>query len=209
MKYTIFQVDDSRQDNVDTIRERMVGWEEYPNVAVNGLKLADDNKYVKYVPRYIGMTLGQLGVWASFQHALSLAPILTLDDDAILERNASIIASKYVEWLPDDADFFALYTPPQFASMYKESKHSLGIGDICRAYQPNGAVAMYYTEQGRDRISELLARDGMQTQYDNQLFNYSWYGELNGYGLKPGLSPVAHDDFAPSIVQSSKRIDEI
>lgn len=197
IEYTIFQVDDSRQSNVDRMRSLMVGWDEFPNVAVNGLVFKDYS-----VKSWPGATLGQVGVWHSFLNALSLAPMLTLDDDAILSENFSYQASWYIAQLPTDADFFSLYAPPQFASMYRPSKH--GGGAIVRAYQPNGGVAMFYTKRGQGRIQYLINRDGFQMQYDNQLYNYSWHDELNGYTLRPDIKLVEHDDMRGSIVQSGE-----
>lgn len=201
MKYTIFQIDDSRAQNADYIRSQMTGcWDEEENIAVDGRNYTKHFAAFEWYPR---ATPGQIGVWYSFQNALSLAPILTLDDDAIVYPRFGREAAQIIRELPEDTDFFALYQPPYFASLFKP-RHDIGHDLICRAYQPYGAVAMYYTRQGRDRIGKLIRRDGFRMQYDNQLFQYSWDGELNGYGLKPGVNLVKHDDFAPSIIQENQ-----
>ena len=59
-------------------------------------------------------------------------------------------------------------------------------------YQRYGGVSMYYTQQGTEKISALLERDGITGQYDDTLYAYAKAGELNGYCSKPTQSDLVY-----------------
>lgn len=215
MKYTIFQVDDSRQHYVEEIRNELDGWEEVSGLAVDGrvpeqLAVAQEKYPYEIIPnRTIHWPrFGHLGIWYGVLNALELAPIVTFEDDAILLSDwFRFEFDQRIRELPNDADFFALFTPRDSDHMFKP-RHDYGRFKTCRVYQPYGGVSMYYTERGADRIKKLIERDGLRNQYDNTLMGYSWNGELKGYTSKP-----RHPDLVKitgqevSIIQESDLVD--
>jgi hypothetical protein len=194
MKYTIFQVDDSRQHYVDAIRRELSmwdGWDEVKTECVDGripeqLAAAQAKHPYEIVEnRTMGFPLkGHLGIWYTVLNALEQAPIVTFEDDAILLDYFGFEFMQRMKHLPNDADFFALFIPRDSDHMCLP-RHDFGSTKLCRIYQPYGGVSMYYTEQGAKKIKKLLERDGLTDQYDNRLMNYAWHGELNGYTSKP------------------------
>lgn len=216
MKYTIFQIDDSRQHYVDRIRSELLGWnwDEIETDVVDGrnrgtLLTERYRRGIRIIPNASQSfpRAGHLGIWYTVLNAIERAPIVTIEDDAILMENLfGFEFQKRVKELPDDADFFSLFLPRDSDHMFKP-RHEFGAHRICRAYQPYGGVSMYYTERGRDRIFKLLDRDGITDQYDNQLYRYSWHGELNGYTSKPVLPDLVRiSGTESSIVQESEII---
>jgi hypothetical protein len=196
LKYTIFQVDNSRQHYVDEIRREVSLWKDWEEVktdCVDGrvpeqLALAQKkHPYAIHPNKTMGWPrLGHLGIWYTVLNALEQAPVVTFEDDAIVTNAFGFEFKRRVSELPADADFFSLFLPRDSDHMYK-SRHDYGGNMTCRIYQPYGGVSMYYPEIGAGRIKELLERDGLNHQYDNVLMNYSWHGELNGYTSKPNL----------------------
>lgn len=195
MKYTIFQVDDSRQRYVDHIRMELesTDWEEVKTDCVDGripeqLAAAQaKHPYEVHPNATLGWPkFGHLGIWYTVLNAMDNGPVVTFEDDSILLSNFFAFEfGRRISELPDDADFFSLFLPRDNDHRYKPAKHDFGAHAMCRIYQPYGGVSMYYTERGIENIKRLLERDGLVHQYDNVLMNYSWQGELNGYTSKP------------------------
>lgn len=194
MRYTIFQVDNTRDYYVkDMLSElNLWNWERVQTECVDGripeqLEAAQKkHPYTVYPNHTMGWPrFGHLGIWYTVLNALEHAPIVTFEDDAILmEGWFGVEFNKRIAELPDDADFFALFIPRDSDQKY-QPRHDYGGTKTCKVYQPYGGVSMYYTEQGAKKIKKLLERDGLVHQYDNVLMNYAWHGELNGYTSKP------------------------
>lgn len=213
MRYAIFQVDDSRQHYVDGIRNELSRdghWEEIDVWCVDGRipeQLAKAQAKWTY-PIYMDRpTVGQLGIWYTVLNALEAGVDVTFEDDAILLHHFfNFEFHSRLEELPDDADFFSLFVPRNRDDMLKP-RHDIGQPRVCRAYHPYGGVSMHWTPKGRERFFELLDRDGMKDQWDNQLYGYSWAGEMQGYTSKymwPELVRITGRE--QSIVQESERL---
>lgn len=219
MKYTIFHVGDTRQHYIDDIRANLSQyptWTEVHTQCVDGRideQLAEaQNKWsdIKVAPATnIGgfPRRGHLGIWYTVLNAMEHGPVVTFEDDAILKEH--LFELEFYDrfgQIPEDADFFSLFIPRDSDHMFKD-RHDFGARSVCRAYQGYGGVSMYYTERGIERIMNLLRRDGLYNQYDNQLYNYSWHGELNGYTSKPSVPDLVRiSGTEDSIVQETDQL---
>lgn len=207
MIYTIFSIDDSRQQYTDKLRSQLssIGWDYQDTEKVDG---ADRHSLVSNIERHgyeirsTTMLVGQLGIWYTVLNSFELAPHVTFEDDAILGPNFGLAWRFRFRQIPEDADFFSLFIPRDSDHVYNES---LAVGSmITRTYQRYGGVSMYYTLSGVERIKKLLERDGITGQYDDTLYAYSKSGELNGYCSKPNQSDLVYiTGKEPSIVQES------
>jgi hypothetical protein len=145
--------------------------------------------------------VGQLGIWFSFLNALEHAPIITFDDDAIV--NPMVTASAPLRWrsIKQDFDFFSLFLPRDSDHLYDPTQD---VSDwATRVYARYGGVSFYFTERGRDRIKALLKRDGIRAQYDDTLYAYAKAGELDGFCSKP-----THRDLVYITGQESSLVQE-
>lgn len=205
MEYTIFSVDDSRQHYTTRIRQALPGWNELALRCIDGRKpeqLQAAMDIYPYPVRYPAL-VGQLGIWYGVMGALDHAPLVTFEDDALLNSNFLAVFESRVKELPEDADFFSLFLPRDSDHMYSIDK---SVSDsLCKTYQRYGGVSMYYTEQGAKKIKALLERDGITGQYDDTLYHYSKTGELNGYCSKPSLPDLVYiSGLEDSIVQETE-----
>jgi hypothetical protein len=215
MIYTIFSINDSRLHYKNAIRYQLSNWDEFHDLAVDGLNPDVLRLYrelhpydVNYAPHRLER-VGQLGVWYSVLNALRVAmhmPMVTFEDDAILHPNFVPEFHARVSELPEDTDFFALFLPRDQDHVYTEEMSVSQM--LCKAYQRYGGVSMYYTPQGARKIFDLVYRDGLTDQYDDQLFKYVKAGELNGYTSKPHFDDLVKiTGQETSIVQESEKID--
>lgn len=208
VKYTIFSINDSRQPYIDNMRSTLRDWEDVGNLAVDGsdeelLNTRAGRYNINFLDEYPAPKVGQIGIWMGVLSALEYAPIVTLEDDAILHRNFIKEFEGRLKHVPDDCDFFSLFLPRDSNHLY--SKDLAVNAFITKTYQRYGGVSMYYTEQGAQKIKNLIDRDGIQGQYDDILYRYSSAGELNGYCSKPKYSDlVCISGLEQSLVQESE-----
>lgn len=199
MKYTIFQVDDSRSAYVKNIETQLdeAGWERQQTRCVDGRveselaeAMARHDYRINYLPEYGEPKVGQLGIWYSVLNSFEIAPHVTFEDDAILNPHFLYEWETRFKAMPKDTDFFSLFLPRDSDHMYMP-QHAVN-RHVSRTYQRYGGVSMYYTERGVEKILDLLTRDGITGQYDDTLYRYSKSGELNGYCSKPILSDLVY-----------------
>lgn len=212
MNYCIFSIDDSRKHYTDKIRAVMSAacWEETPVRSVNGKHEAEREYFRHAVHPYkinANLRVGQLGIWYTVLNALEQAPILTFEDDALI--NPQDFADRIDEvllTLPEDTDFFSLFLPRDSDHLFNEGM--LVTSKITRTYQRYGGVSMIHTKQGADKIRALLERDGITGQYDDVLYEYSRRGELNGYCLSPKEPDLVYiSGLEESIVQNTEFLE--
>lgn len=210
MKYTIYSIDDRREQYKKNIRFQTMGWEEVKDWCVDGSdpdQLAQSQALHPYLLNWNSDNppkVGQLGIWYSFLNAIQHAPIITFDDDAIVpstfRRDFRVRSAE----LPDDTDFFQLFLPRDSDHLYDPdqdvSKH------LTRSYSRYGGVAFYITDRGAYRMMRLVERDGIFDQYDNTIYQYGKAGELNVYCSKPKYPDLVYiSGMEESIVQTSER----
>jgi hypothetical protein len=210
VKYTIYSINEKRKQYKTVMRTRLGSWDEVDVHCVDGgneteLQLAmDQHPYeIKFDAK-----VGQLGIWYSFLNALEHAPILTFDDDALLNQMFSIQFSLRLKELPEDADFFQLFLPRDSDHMYDPSAD---VGRwLTRCYSRYGGVGFYFTEKGAANIKNLVRQDGIFDQYDNTLLSYAKSGDLNGYCSKPQHPDLVYiTGLEQSIVQESERYEPV
>lgn len=203
-KYAIFSIDDTRKNYTDKIRETLSAWEEIDTECVDGRVpevLASEIIKHGYEIKY-GALVGQLGIWYTVLNAIEDAPLITLEDDALLGVRFIEEFEKRIAELPEDADFFSLFLPRDSNHMFTEDKTVSY--HLCKTYQRYGGVSMFYTERGVEKIKALLKRDGITGQYDDTLYQYSKTGELNGYCSKPCFPDLVYiSGLEKSIVQET------
>ena len=194
MKYTIFSINDDRKHYIDKIHPE--GWTRVKTQCVDAI-----STYV--VPPYpvrFNAKRGHIGIWMTVLNALENAPIVTFEDDAILHPDFEQIFKTRTARLPKDFDFFSLFIPRNQDHLAPQTK-----AHLIPAYQTYGGVSMYYSEQGRDKIKALLAREGFTHQYDDFLYHWSKQGELNGFTSNPVYDDLVYiSGLEESIVQESE-----
>jgi hypothetical protein len=211
MKYAIFSIGNARQHYIDAMHYQLGNWDQIPVWCVDGSnpqalhKAALLHKYKVTVSESGLSRVGHFGIWYTVLNALEDAPIVTFEDDAILQPNFVMEFTYRTSQLPEDADFFSLFLPRDSDHLY--SPEMSVSPSLCKVYQNYGGVSMYYTEQGAKKIKALLERDGLTDQYDDQLYKYAKAGELNGYTSKPELYDLVRiTGMETSIVQESEKI---
>lgn len=209
MKYTLFSVDDSRKHYKDKIRKNLSDWEEVPGLTVDGrdpVSLSEAQERfpypINYLPEYGDPRLGHLGIWYGVLSALEHAPILTIEDDAIMAPDFHREFRNRIGWTPKPFDFFSLFIPRDSDYLFVPEKAENTW--VTRTYQRYGGVSMFYTKQGAEKIKALLERDGITGQYDDTLYRYAKQGELDGYCSRPDRTDLVYITGAEkSIVQES------
>lgn len=218
MNYVIFSVDDSRKQYTDSIRAHLgesFWFNEVPFYSVDGrdnpteaqwqIVRHADIDWQEGTPR-----LGQLGIWANVLKAISTharyEPLLTIEDDAILNTYFHEFFWTITAKLPKDTDAFSLFLPRDQDHVHNRSASELWVAPgICKAYQVYGGVSMLWTPKGAEKFISLVRRDGVQDQWDNQLYAYARAGEMNVYTQTPNsnvLVGISGND--RSIVQESE-----
>lgn len=211
MNYTIFSIDDSRSQYTARLREQLE-WKEVRTVCVTGrnsFELLRAMKRHGYEVNFPTALVGQLGIWYTVLNALDHAPVVTFEDDAILHKDFHYVFEERQRFIPDDFDFFSLFVPRDSDHIYYNDASRYNLTDdptpVVRAYQPYGGVSMYYSEKGAGRIKDLLKRDGITAQYDDQLYKYAQTGELNGYTSSPRVPDLVRISSSElSIVQNTE-----
>jgi len=212
MKYALINADESRQATADAIWIALnsFGDQQVHSKVVDGrsdasLELAQISSPYRVVddPGSTFPLRGHLGVWYSVMNALDYAPLLVIEDDALLKDDFDRELNKALYNLPADADFLALFTPDARHHLFNRDMHEYSPGDLVRVWQPNGGVAIYWTARGAESFRALVEKDGMRAQWDNQLMQYAWDGRMKGYTFRPFEGIVGHA-FGSSIVQNTE-----
>lgn len=191
MRYTIYSVDDSRFQYIMKLQSQVRSWEEVHIECVDGRNPDELRRAIDQHGTIIhkaDIRVGQLGVWHTFLNALKAAPLVTFDDDVLLCDNFQEEFQKRFDELPEDADFFSLFLPRDSDHMASPSDY-LG-SYLTKAYARYGGASFYFSEKGAAKILELVERDGIRMQYDDQLYSYVKAGELNGYSSRPDLKDL-------------------
>lgn len=206
MRYTIFSVDDTREHYKQKIVEALPNWRYVHVDSIDGRFRLELKHGMEAHPYKIndhtegGLKVGHLGIWYSVLNALDHAPIVTFEDDALLASNFQERFAERTRYMPGSFDFFSLFLPRDSDHLYDPATHGQSL--IVKAYQYYGGVSMYYSAKGAHKIKKLLERDGIQLQYDNQLYKYARSGELEGYTSNPALEDLVYiTGNEPSIVQ--------
>lgn len=209
MKYTVFNIDDSRAHYTNQIFRTLSGWDKVDTECVNGrdrVQLENNIKRHGYEINWKAngpMRIGHLGIWYTVLNSFEHAPHITFEDDAMLGANFNIAWNLRYRNMPEDTDFFSLFLPRDSDHMFDNSMKVSSM--ITKTYQRYGGVSMYYTQAGAEKIKELLRRDGITGQYDDTLYAYSKAGELNGYCSVPSLPDLVYiSGHEESIVQESE-----
>ncbi len=211
MRYTIFALDDKRLHYTTAIERTLhgTGWTYRSTKKVNGAHrpsleeaIAEHGYEINWKAGSPPL-VGQLGIWYTVLNSFELAPHVTFEDDAMLGPNFPLMWNMVKALMPKDTDFFSLFLPRDSDHLYNEDMAVNRL--ITRTYQRYGGVSMYYTEQGVEKIRNLLKRDGITGQYDDTLYAYSKSGELNGYCSKPTMPDLVYiSGTEESIVQESE-----
>lgn len=194
MNYVVFSVDDSRKHYTDRLRTQLAGsfwFNEIKTWCVDGRdpeELSRAQHKWTYDVSY-NARVGQLGIWYTVLNALSDSPgrLVTFEDDAILNPQfQNGLFWKITDNLPLDTDAFSLFLPRDQDDIYQRSASELWVGGgVCKAYQRYGGVSMLWTPKGINKFFNLIARDGITDQWDNQLYAYGKAGEMNVYTQTP------------------------
>lgn len=205
MRYTIFSVDNSRQHYIDKMRYQLRNEEYVETEVVDGRDPEQLKRAMKKHPYEINYDakVGHLGIWYTVLNAMEHAPIVTFEDDAILNDDFMTHFGWRIAELPGDTDFFSLFLPRDSDHLYTPNKARGNF--ICETYQRYGGVSMLHTMHGRDMIKELLKRDGITGQYDDTLYMYAKKGELKGYCSQPRHQDLVYiTGMEQSIVQETE-----
>ena len=194
MRYTVINVDESRQIYVNAIHETMRGHTHVPTVAVDARDpqqlIAAREKYP--YPIHTGLWTpknGMIGVWYSMLNVWEHGgPIIHFEDDSMIHPNFHEELEKRLAQMPADTDFMSLFLPLDHAHDYTYDKHVTE--DLARPYNTYGGVSMYFTERGVEKIMALVKEQGITCQWDDWLYRMARNYRLNGYVPKPTAEPL-------------------
>lgn len=227
MDFIILSIDESRAKKKDRIRELVAPWHERGVECVNGhikgeLKRAKLRSGIEVET----MLVGEMGVWYSVVSAwvdiANNGSAVVFEDDALLQPHFRGIIDAAVKELPEDADFLAIFIPPNQAQDYlyrvaydedgfpfilannipeDKSQFNIGKSIITKAYMGYGNVCMYYTPQGAHKLIQLAKERRGYTHVDCFQFQESNRGAVNGYALHPRFRGLVDVDWnAPTLV---------
>jgi hypothetical protein len=216
VNFCIFSIDDSRRHYTDKIRKTLgtsFWFNEVPVWTVDAGRPGDvENAQLVHNYRINWredqpMRAGHLGIWYSVLNATNwnTGPVVTFEDDAVLHPAFTERFWTVTSQLPKDTDCFSLFLPRDQDNVYHSKASTLWVAGtgICKAYQVYGGVSMFWTKQGGAKFRNLIRRDGIQDQWDNQLYGYARAGEMNVYTGTPGHELVSITGSEKSIVQES------
>lgn len=234
--YGIISINDDRLQKKQQIRETLADWHEITLHGVNG---NDDAALAKAqietpIPIRGHAKRGEYGVWFSQLNAWKTimdygAPVLVLEDDALLVPDFVNIFNGYIEQLPEDWGLFAAFVPENqygdFNNEYvcDENGHFVGAAQghmhgapsivlpdktICRAYQGYGCVGNYISPLGAAALYEYALDRGLDTPVDCFVFEAYRAKKLDAYAFRPGFPRLIDVDWnAPTTIHTSERID--
>ena len=211
-KYTLFSIDDSRKHLTQKVRQTLnsQGWSEVQTNCISAYvpgqveaELERRGLFVNPIdndPR----TIGEIAIWLTVLNGIEHAPVVTIEDDAIIGENFTKDFDEAMSELPDDVDFFSLFIPRDSDHLFTES-YSMGKSRACRAYQRYGGVSMYVSAAGAEKILSLVQRDGITAQWDNELYRQARQGALNGYTSMPTKRDIVWiNSETPTIVHDTE-----
>lgn len=234
MRFTIISINDDRLRQKEAIRQH-VQLEEIFVECVNG---NDDEQLfganAKWnFKKHCGLQRGEWGIWFStvncWNYAAQNGDLILFEDDAIVDHTFMEKFNKYLNEIPADADFVALWVPdnqrqdylynvefdelgkPRTITGSLEPHNSLFNVDheyLAKAYQGYGGVAFLITQRGGRKLLELLEREGYWSTSDCFYFLECHRNNLNGYALKPQYCDMIQYDWStPTQVHITEFLD--
>ena len=193
MKYTVFSINDTRKEYVKNIKPE--GWTKVKTQCVDAINTDITSHYsIKFPARR-----GHIGIWMTVLNALEQAPIVTFEDDAILQNDFEDLWKNRISYLPRDFDFFTLFVPRDQDYLAPPLCNF-----IVPVYQTYGGVSMYYSAKGAEKIKALVKEHGFPAEYDESLYAWAKEGLLKGYTSHPEFSDLVYiTGKEKSIVQES------
>lgn len=224
--YAIVKINDKRIKTQKQIQESLISFNQHFPICVDGRDeesvraFFDNNKNIK---EFRPMRYGYLGHWISFLNMLNyiidnnLDSLLVLEDDAILSKTFIPDLDLCMKELPDDYDFFMIYSSAPNSKNYLFSKSDvvkrapsrikipsdivkvhedwdINSNYIVKTYQRFGSVGQVFSNKGAKRIIELTEINGFGKSrsqakpFDMTMYWYSFNKLLNGYQPNPFLN---------------------
>lgn len=233
MRYTIITLNDDRKAFKDKIRD---------NVACHEILLPPFNAYeedpmegiekrgLRLDPIWPNAKKGELGVWLSnydrWMNASLYGDLLVFEDDAIVDETFGDKYTAFMQELPDDWDFAALWVPenqridylydvtytnglPHVKGMKHPSESLFNFEGSERAafvYQGYGMVSLVYSQKGGRKLVELAQDYGITGPVDCWIYEHAHMDNLKGYAPRPDYADiVAYDWSAVSHVQLTEK----
>lgn len=233
--YNIITIDDKRKFYKDHIRATVQESKEIFVPAINGREvnlseeLDNRNLFVTYPGAF---SVGEIGIWLSmfdcWQWCIDNDEILiTFEDDAIPRNYFDEAIRFFLEEVPEDWDFMALWVPENQRQDYKynvkfddegratirgylqESLFDFGGHYLARAYQGYGNVCSMFSTKGAQFLIDKVRETGIYTPVDCFMFQNSHAGRCNGYAPKPFHATLVDYDWAETTVHNTERFNEI
>ena len=202
MKYTIVSIDNTREDYKVNINIALQSWSNINVSSVNGnfdeeiraALIAHGKPKINYYAK-----VGQLGRWLSFLNnldAVNDGPLFIVEDDAVLAEGFVDRVNLLLVDVPPDADFFSLFIPRNrpaevFINGSINPMYDIGHKVITKAHQPYGGVAMFLYPGMKEKIKISIRDNGIQGQFDDEIYRMSRDGYLNGYSVVPNMIDLA------------------
>ncbi len=230
-EYTIISINESRAQKKQAIRSSLSINEVFID-CVNG---SDSIALRKAKEKWSNVEFpgpfkaGEFGIFFSLLNAWEYAAenngLLVFEDDAILIHDFEPLLHQYLEGLPADADFVAIWTPnnqqgdyyrvssfnsvgePQYEGPPREFHNSIfyfGHEHLSKVWNGYGGVCLYFTKQGGQKLIEYAEKMGMFTPADCFMYIAAHSGYVNGYGLNPNRKLVEYDWNAPTTIHKTR-----
>lgn len=225
---------DPRQIYKDRIRKTVQESEEIFVPAINGreVNLEEEldrrNLFVKYPGAF---SVGEIGIWLSMFDCWQWCidndeTLITFEDDASPRHYFDEAVRFFLEEVPQDWDFMALWVPDNQKQDYRynvkfddeghatirgyaqESLFDFGAFYLARAYQGYGNVCSMFSPKGSQFLIDKARETGIYTPVDCFMFQNAHAGRCNGYAPKPFHATLVDYDWAETTVHNTPRFGE-
>lgn len=229
-EFAIISIDDSREEKKQWTRQRFTNWKEATDINfVNGknpVELKEAKKKWKNVDTPGPFKAGEFGIFYSVLNCLEYGAdndgILYFEDDAHPVSNFQEKIDFYLDHLPRKADLFAAWSPENQQGDYngvsgfnsvgvpsyephKGSIFEFGHSELAGLWQGYGNVSMYFTKRGCERLLQHIYEKGFYSPIDCLICIAAHTDVINGYSLKPGVTPIISYDWdAPTTIHKSR-----
>jgi len=236
MMFTIISLNDERLAYKRNIRKYVGADGEICWPAVDGNKITEDDfrKRDLYLRKDIWTNpkRGELGVWLSNFDRWELAgeldePLIVFEDDAVIDYTFKDKLDMFLDELPPDWDFAALWVPENQRADYhynvrwhnwKQYQHGNHLPDelsnyrvnerniAAKVYQGYGMVSLVYSPAGGRRLVRRARTYGITTPVDCWIYEVAHMGLAAGYAPHPHFADIVTYDWqAETHVQKTER----
>lgn len=239
MKYHIISINDERKSYKDNIRKHVplpeAEWTDY-NAYFTPPREGLAARGLEWKPDWPNPKIGEMGVWLSNYDAWKNisemdSPCIVFEDDAVVDETFWLKFTNFIDQLPSDWDFAALWVPEnqrvdyRYSLVYNHTGVPLIFGTLpyeksifqvpgadraALVYQGYGMVSLVYSPRGAEKLVNYAHSRGITGPVDCWIYEIAHMDETNvkGYAPRPEYADiVTYDWAATSHVQLTERVE--